>query len=245
MGDFIQKNSLTDSFNNSAAGKRLYHCIPVAPEGDEIRSSLGYGSEIPKRIRDALGIDQAEKVPLVFASDHMSKALAFGLSYADGEILMNMSLEGTDAELAFVCNRDVTMPRERHGALYSFSASGFVDLIEGGAARQLVSDKPVPFNAAEKVMDVKGTDDLMRAGLQILSFKETFQEMRADKKFDALNSSSWKLFYEGIAEMIKDGRVIWENHARGINPHSVLAERLNIKLPNAKQQPRVRKPSVP
>lgn len=195
----------------------LYHCIPVAAEGDAIRASTGYGSAIPEVVRNKLGLPGADKTPLVFASNFASKALAFAFDGHSGEAVFNMALEGGDVELILVGDRAQTMSRPRHAALYSFSGDNFVQLCD----RQFVSKDPVPFADTRKVMDIKSAEDLMRAGLQIFSLNEHAPDLWDDAAFKTeLFDSGGPV--AGLKAMMQTGRVIWENQARGINPSPVM-----------------------
>ncbi len=227
MGGIPPKGKLQAGFNTEAgddAPQMLYHAIPVAPQGNEIRLSEKYGAKIPAEVLQQLNVAGTDHhPPLVFATAHLSKALAFGLDGFAGDKLMNMAIHGTDDELVIVTNRNDTMGRKRNGAIYSFSGAGFAEL--PNMERQLVSATAVPFSQTVKVMDVTSAEDLMRAGLQILSFRETARELWQDPKIDALLKGD---FNKGMREMIAEGRVVWENHARGINPSPALARQLGI-----------------
>lgn len=232
-----KKGDLKGSFG-AVKAPLMYHAIPVAPEGDEIRLSTKYGAKIKPDILAALGVTDTDHPPLVFASAHMTKALAFGLDTFKSEKILNAGIEGTEAELVLAVNRDVTMNRAREGKVYAFSAEGFVTLPY--ADRQAVSTQAVKFKDAQVVLEIKSADDLMRAGLQILSFRETAQELWEDKKVEDIVLGRMDI-YKGLAELVREGRVVWENHARGIAPNPVLAQRLGIDLP---AQDKTAKPRV-
>ena len=235
MAGLPDKGELQAGFNaEQPAPKLLYHAIAVAPEGGAIRTSTQYGMEIKPEILAALGVTDTVHPPLVFASAHLTKALAFGLDKFANERLLNMGIEGTEDELVLAVNRDVTMSRAREGKVYAFPAEGFVELPY--ANRQSVSKTPVAFSGAKVVLEIKSADDLMRAGLQILSFRETVQELRGDKKLEALLDGKADIYSE-LKALIKEGRVVWENHARGINPNPVLAESLGVALSSRNPKP--------
>jgi hypothetical protein len=154
-----------------------------------------------------------QKLPLIFASEFMSKACAFGFRGANQEKILNSMIEGTDAEMVLLCDRDATMARPRDITVYSFQDpvtgqtlyhgmadasgdairpsdtygapihddiqkklesgyAGFVDLPY--MQRQCVSSQPVPFSKTKVVLHARTAEDMMRAGLQILIFKESF-----------------------------------------------------------------------
>lgn len=198
----------------------LYHCVPHDIEGDEIRASIGYGSMPPAEVAAQLGIAPGEKIPLVFASDHQSKALAFSFSYARGEIGGNATLED-GCEFAIVTNREQTMNAPRSGTMYSFSADNFVQLCE----QQFVSPLPVPLSRTQEVMKIKSTDDLMRAGLQILSYVGNIKQLQAEREqiSQKIPGGDW---YTEIAAMVQSGQIVWENQARNINPHPAMKKEL-------------------
>lgn len=224
---------LKTAFNAEAdvagAGRRLYHCIPVVPEGGQINPSLNYGTDIPPAVMDKLGIQKGEKVPLVFASEFLGKALAFGFRGMDDEKLMNGSVEGSDVEYVLVCNRDVTMSKERSATVFSFSDEGFVDLEQD--RRQSVSTNPVPFDKTQEAVKIKNAGDMMRAGLQVFSFKEGARELDGYRFVYKTMEERGLTFYQFLGEMMKEGRVIWENDARNVNPHPVFKEILADYLP--------------
>ncbi len=228
MGSLPDKGELQAGFNaGQPATKLLYHAIPVAPQGDAIRTSTNYGMDIRPEILAALGVTDTDHPPLVFASGHFTKALACGLDTFASEKAMNMGIDGTQSELVLILNRDVTMSRERSGKVYAFPADGFVELPY--ADRQSVSTAPVKFKDAEVVLEIKSADDLMRAGLQIISFRETAKELWNDAGLTAAINNSGDT-YKSLGELVKQGRAVWENHARGINPEPVLAEKLGVAL---------------
>jgi hypothetical protein len=236
-----------EDFNAKASpvtGRRLYHCIPVTPEGAQIEPSLNYGTDIPPQVMDKLGIREGERVPLVFASEFLGKALAFGFRGVDNEKLMNGSVEGGDVEYVLVCNRDVTMSKPRSATVFSFTDEGFADLEP--AARQSVSRNPVPFGRTQETVKVSNAEDLMRAGLQVFSFKEGIRELHGYHFVYKTMEERGLTFYQFLGEMIKEGRVIWENQARGVNPHPVFKELLADYLPKESAvTSAVRPPSPP
>lgn len=215
----------------------LYHCMPHAMEGEEIRPSTGYGSSMPPEVAAQLGIAPDDKIPLVFASDHKSKALAFGFSYARDEICGNGSLDG-DCEYALIPNRDAVMTAPRAGTLYAFSAENFVQAFE----KQFVSPLPVPVAETREVMKIHSVEDMMRAGLQVLSYAGDADALRdARERLAAAGVKGW---FEQIAAMTQSGALLWENQARGIQPHPALQSVLeSTVVPQAieKKEPEPRK----
>ena len=232
----MSKSIFTDTVPDGV----MYHCIPVSAQGDCIRASDGYGTMLSPAVVAALGDYKAPDknnkggTPLVFASRYLSKALSFALR---DEKILNTGIAGTEAEMVLVCDRDRTMARKLDATVYSFSDKGFVDLDPG--ARQSVSLSPVPFAQTKVVAKIDTMQDLMRAGLQVFSFAENFKQHGG---YEAANKdmteNGWN-FDQYLGNMIKQGRVVWENHARGISPHPVLQERLAEYLktaPSAEQK---------
>ncbi len=204
--------------------KMLFHAIPWAPEGDSIRTSINYGAHIPGAVREKLGMPPEEHTPLVFAATTLGKALAF--THEKGEALFNQSIGAEQAEILVVCNRDAFMQRVRDARVYTFAGTGFTQL--PNAQNQCVSTKPVPFAAAKEILQIKSAEDMMRAGLQIFSFKEDFHG--ASKLLEREDGTQAPL-----KDLVKSGQLVWENHARGINPNYAVAKELGLP---AAQQPK-------
>lgn len=201
----------------------LYHCMPHDIDGSEIRPSMGYGSTMPAQVAAQLGIGTDEKIPLVFASDHKSKALAFGFSYARGEICGNGSLDD-DCEYALIPNRDTVMKAARTGTLYAFPAENFIQAFE----MQFVSPLPVHLSETREVMKIKSVDDLMRAGLQVLSYAGDANALREERAH--LSTTGVTGWFEQIAVMVQSGALVWENETRNIQPHRALKSELDAAL---------------
>lgn len=207
----------------------VYHCIPVAPTGTCIFPSDRYGTNIPPDVRRQLGMPEEGNTPLVFTSRYMTKAMAFGLSGGLNEKILNSSIDGSPNELVLACDRLSLMSRERDVTVYEISARGFVNL--HNADRQCVSTNAVPFDETRVALHAKNAVDLMKRGLQILAFNETFselqgydfvqKEMRARKQTD---------LYQFMGDMIREGKLIWENKERDINPDPTLAKKMNIEI---------------
>ena len=206
----------------------------MAPRGTEITPSANYGATIPDNICNKLGIEPDAQTPLVFAATHLTKALAFGLIGGDGEKLFNAAIDGTDGELVVICDREKTMSRARDITVYSFSSDSFE--VMPHMQRQAVSPQAVPFDQSDIALQAKNTEDLMRAGLQIFSFKESFKDAYDSPQDKSLRSA--KSLPQALGALIAKGDIVWENHARGINPNPVLAARMGIDLkPAAPPQP--------
>lgn len=212
--------------NQQPATQKLFHCIPGPIQGDAIQPSANYGATIPDSICAKLAIEPESQTPLVFAATHLTKALAFGLIGRDGEKLFNAAVEGTDSEIVVICNREKTMARTRDVTVLSFSDKGFAVLPH--MERQAVSNHPVPINQTHVELKAKDATDLMRAGLQIFSFKESFAELYGSK--DAEDLGKTKDLPQGLADLVKSGKLVWENHSRGVNPNPVLAAQMGINL---------------
>lgn len=206
--------------------EKLYHCIPVAPRGTAIMPSANYGATIPQDVCHKLGIEPGAQTPLVFAATHLTKALAFGLIGGDGEKLFNAAIEGTDDELVVICDREKAMSRVRDITVYGFASDRFEVLPH--MERQAVSPQAVSFDQATIELQAKSAADLMRAGLQIFSFKESFAVVY-DSPQDKLLKTA-KSLPQALGALIEKGDIVWENHARGIHPSSVLAARMGIEL---------------
>jgi hypothetical protein len=216
---------------------QLYHAIPGVALGDEITPSSNYGAHVPAAVREALGISQTENTPLVFASNHKSKALAFGFGGDDQKIL-NATVESADCELVLLCDRDRVMSQKRSGSVWAFPADGFHELPH--ATRQFVSKKPVGFQNATKIMDITSAEDLMRAGLQVFSFREARHELPdIDTLLQPMSRLSTTQF---IGELTRERRVVWENQAHNINPNPRLAREIGIAL--APRRASVSRPSA-
>ena len=106
----------------------LFHAMPTRPVGSEIRASTLYGTRIPDNVRERFGLDEVQNPPLVFASDHITKALAFGLHKELDHPLYNCDIPETPYEACVLGNRDETMSRQRDGAVFVFSGENFVEL---------------------------------------------------------------------------------------------------------------------
>ena len=79
-------------------------------------------------------------------------------------------------------------------------------------------------------------DDTMRAGLQIFTFSGNYAALDNDPHAVRLEQSKNDAeLIPILAGLVKSGKIIWENQARGINPNSRLAEMMGIKL---QRQPR-------
>lgn len=127
----------------------VYHCIPVKPEGDHIRTSSNYGMTISPEVRARIGMPPEEHTPLVFAATHITKAMAFGFQGTLGEKILNSSIEGSEGEMVLACDREKLMSRVRDITIYEIPKKDFVTLEY--ADRQAVSINPVPFDEARIV----------------------------------------------------------------------------------------------
>jgi hypothetical protein len=223
----------------------VYHCIPGEAVGGVIRASGNYGMRISPEVRQQLGMTAEDQTPLIFASPYITKSMAFGFQGVLQEKIMNSSIEGSDGELVLMCDRDKAMARERNVTIYAVSDENFVTLPY--AQRQCVSTKEIPFTKAQIVFQAKNSEDLMRGGVQVLIFRETYAELNAAGVVDeALNNakSDTNALHKYFGGLIKEGKLIWENQARGINPNPVLAQEMGIEL-KAPQQAVLKKPTVP
>ncbi|MEJ0061769.1 MAG: hypothetical protein WDO70_00825 [Alphaproteobacteria bacterium] len=220
----------------------VYHCIPTAATGDCIRPSNNYGTEIPPEIRRKLGLPMEGNPPLVFASPYITKAMAFGLQGSLGETICNGSIEDSDNELVLACERGKLMARQRDITIYAMADRDFVTLER--ADRQAVAARPIPFSEARVAFKASSAEDLMRGGLQILAFDESFKELGGYgfvKK--TMETRGHKDFYHFLADMVREGKVKWENAERGLNPDPVLARKIGVPLAPAPGASRANGPS--
>jgi|SRR6218665_8204 len=217
--------------------KSLYHCIPVSPEGDTIRPSPLYGTDLTPDLRSQFNAKVSGKLPLVYAAVQRSKAASFAFQRTIDEIFLNFSLEieGSTQEVAFICNSEETMTRERDAAIYSFPADKFVKLDR----QQYISDQHVKFSECKTDFVIKDAKDIMRAGVQVFSRKETFQELKATGFVDDVYCIMYiKDSLSIMGQLVKQGIVTWENKKHGINIDHALAKEMNIKVRDKKPQPR-------
>lgn len=205
----------------------VYHCIPVTPTGDAIRPGTGYGAKIPESILQQFNAAADVKIPLIFAAMKQSKAVAYGFQFATGEALRVMSIEidGEEQELAFVSNRKETMSRPRDATIYEVSRQDFLDL----RADQCVSKTPIPFNEAKVAYRIKNAEDIMRGGVQVLSFGEGYDElMRKGTWQEFLNLFSKPDFAKELGKWVVEGKLVWENNAHQVNAPPGFAKMLGI-----------------
>lgn len=228
------KGHLHQSFDNESArkgtGRTLYHSMPVAPKADSLLASPCYSMPIPGHVKAALGIAPDERVPLVFASEHITQTLLFGFNgrEKDKEKVLTATIAGTDTSVVIICNRDVTMAKPRNVTVYGFSDEGFVDL--DPSTRHSVRTEPVPFSKTTKVLEATCAEDFLRAGLQVFSFREPMHMIGGWSIPDIMANNKWSL-EDYLGHAVRNGRLVWENHERGIEPHPVLLERLADSIP--------------
>ena len=204
----------------------LYHAIPGREEGAYIKTGSNYGAEIPETEREKLGIPADGHTPLVFAATTFDKAVAFTI--IKGEKLFNSSIGSAETEIAVVCAREKFMSRPRDATIYALPDTGFVQLTN--VQNQSVSTQPVPFTATKEVAKIKSADDMMRAGLQIFSFKGDFSTVYESDAAKKLNQASPEAMPVVLAGLIRSGTIVWENNDRGINPNTSLAQLMGIKI---------------
>ena len=90
-------------------------------------------------------------------------------------------------------------------------------------------ETPFLANETEIALKVETTEDIMRAGLQIFTFKEDATAIYKDKDATKLaGTRGEKETVDMLATLIRSGKVIWENQARGINPNPALAKMLSL-----------------
>lgn len=226
------KGHLQHSFDPESArkgrGRTLYHSMPVAPKTDCLTASPAYSMLIPEGVKAALGIAPDERVPLVFASEHITQTLLFGFNARENEKVLTGTIAGTDTSVVIICNRDVTMAKPRNVTVYAFSDEGFVDLEP--SARHSVRTEPVPFSKTTKVLEATCAEDFLRAGLQVFSFREPMHMIGGWSVPEVMENNKWSL-EDYLAHSVRSGRLVWENHERGIEPNPVLLERLADSIP--------------
>ena len=216
-------------FDHPPPPQMLYHAIPGNPEGDYIRTSANYGAEILPEERQKLGMTPDEHTPLVFAATTLGKALAF--TSIKGEALFNDTIDSANAEILVACGRDNFMKRQRDATVYALPDTGFVQL--PNMQSQSVSTRPVPFSATTAVVKIENANDMMRAGLQIFTFKEDCRTVRESGAEKQLLQSGDKGLATALADAVKSGKLVWENNNRGINPNAALAKQMGIQLKTA------------
>ena len=216
----------------SSHPQTLYHSIPGRPRGDAIETSSNYGATLLPAERKKLGMLPDKKTPLVFAATCLGKALAFAIP--KGEKLFNHSVDAANAEIVIASNRKDFMAHPINATIFSFSAKDFVQL--PNMQHQSVSTMPVPFSKTTEALKVSSVEDLMRAGLQIFSFEE--KAVTLHDSVDGAKLLGYKDDIELMAtlgELVKSGRAVWENHARGIGANPKLAEMMGMKMPMPRQ----------
>jgi hypothetical protein len=206
----------------------LYHCIPVAPVGEFILPSDNYGATIPEDVRRKLNMPPNEQTPLIFGATHITKAMAFGLDAGFQDKIFNCSIEGSDGEMVLGCDRKKMMSRVRDITVYEIPDKDFATLEY--AERQCVSTKLIPFSSAKIAYQAKNAEDLMRGGLQILAFNETLKELHGSEVLDRIEREHGDKFYQVLGEMVREGKIIWENKERNINPNTLLANKIGVEL---------------
>lgn len=204
----------------------VYHGMPSPALGDYLLPSDNYGAVLTLEVRTALGLDMQVKPPLLFASNHISKALAFTFSRQNKEVLFNAPVKDTEFELIVLLDRRRTMASPRNGAVYSYSGQGYVPLTN--LSRQLVSMSPVPLSETSKVLEIRSSLDAMKEGLQIFSMRETFDEINVKAFFKEVEEHNWSPM-DTLRQLLKDGRAEWENHRQNVLPLKVLSKMLQTK----------------
>lgn len=195
------------------------------PEGDHIRPSTGYGGVFSVERQKRYGLTN-EKPPLIFASRYLTKTLPFGLHSEWNEKILNSIIKDSPNELVLMCDRDKAMARERDITVFKMPDTSFQDLTD--VSRQSISTEGVTFTNTEIVLKAKNVNDLMSAGLQVLSFKESYKELFHSgilAKID--DAKDDKSFFALMSQFIKQGVLTWENKALGLCPDSVLAKNLD------------------
>lgn len=189
------------------AERTLYHAMYKPAEGDAIQ---------PLSLRTEFGRENH----YVYATPFFSKALVYAFSYYNGkEIIMNAAIDGTPDEIAIVINRDETMAAPRPVKIYAFSDKGFDPIPD---ARQSVSTRAVPLEKTSLAFETNNVRDIMLNGVQIFSVKESMQQL--DEKGFYNKYFVGKSTVEALHQLLKEGRVSWENLGNGAGgPNPVLA----------------------
>lgn len=205
-------------FNNLSEKQKpsvLYHCLLGTPKGDELQTSCN---------REVNG----KQADYLFASPYLSKALAFGFDYHNEEILMNGSLAEHNVEYAIICDRDQTMSSARQITVYCFSDEGFSAL---AGARQSVSESAVPFSKTKVVLTGQSAEDLLKAGLQVLSFSEKMEDILDEMLNEKTGVFNQLDFMKQIGGLVKSGRLHWENKERNLCPNKHFGTVLGVWSP--------------
>lgn len=206
--------------------------MPNEPFGDCILPSDNYGAHISDAIKEKLNIPQNGKTPLIFASSHITKAMAFGLQGSLQEKILCTSIEGSPNELVLACDRAKMLSRVRNVTIYETSSQGFVDL--DYAQRQCVSPKPIPFSNAKVAFKAKSAADLMKGGLQIIAFDEPLERLD-NKLLNTLIKGKDDDFYKMLGTLLRNKKLVWQNLESGIGLDKVLADKLNVSRHVQKQ----------
>jgi len=200
--------------------------MPVPPKGECILPSLGYGTSISDTIRKSLEIPLEGKIPLIFASPYIGKAMAFGLQGKLNEKFFNDTLTETNEEVVLTCDRKNMLERSRTITMFAIQNKNFVSIDQ----HQLVSNKPIAFRDTKVVFHATNTYDLMGKGLQILSFRETADELYNSKIIQKINNCTSANRYHLMGQLIKNGNLFFENKEFGINPSAILIKKLGLNL---------------
>jgi 8-oxo-dGTP pyrophosphatase MutT (NUDIX family) len=190
------------------AERTLYHAMYKPAEGDALQ---------PLSLRTEFGRENH----YIYATPYLSKALVFAFNYHNGkEIIMNTALDGTPDEIAIVINRDETMAAPRPVKIYAFSDKGFDPIPD---ARQSVSTRAVPLEKTSLAFETNNVRDVMLNGVQIFSLKESMQQLEEEGFYDKYFAR--KSTVEALHQLLKEGRVCWENLGEGAGgPNPVLSD---------------------
>jgi hypothetical protein len=116
----------------------------------------------------------------------------------------------------------------------SAAGAGFVELPY--MEHQAVSTQSVPLpdmpgSKTQIALKAKNAEDLMQAGLQILSFRETFSELRDyDFSDKSAREKGYTTLNQYLGALVREGKIIWENNERGIKPSPAFAQQLSVEL---------------
>jgi 8-oxo-dGTP pyrophosphatase MutT (NUDIX family) len=209
LKDFVERAKAGENLLDDAKPERtLYHAMYKPAVGDAIQ---------PLSLRTEFGRENH----YVYATPFLSKALVYAFNYHNGkEIIMNTAIDGTPEEIAIIINRDETMAAPRPVKVYAFSDNGF-DPIPG--ARQSVSTRAVALDKTRVVFETNDVRDVMLNGVQIFSLQESMEQLQAEGFFDKYLVG--KSTEEALYQLLKEGRIHWENLGEGAGgPNPVLVD---------------------
>lgn len=209
----------------------LYHCMYKEPVGNALLATC---------FRNVNG----EEKNYLYAATHLTKALAFSFSYHDNEVLMNSGIDGSDNEMVIVCGGQATLDKKRHIRVYAFPDDGFIEIPK---ARQAVSENPMPFSKAEKILETRDINDLMEKGLQIIVLPGSMEDYSDQEGLDIVSKKYWRqgsTHGDIVSAIMSDLGARWINLERNIGICPVLKSEMPELPDGKKMQPRLSGPAA-